>query len=200
MARPDADNWKGIPHCRVRADLTSSNAYRVLGPYSVKLYLDLRAKLRNGSNGNVSATLKDMKHIGWKSSATLSSALYELQAVGILTKTRNGGVERGSKVCSLYAFTDLDVMPNPKLGIEKARPSFAYREFKTIAEAIEARDSGVAKLHEEALQRKGNTKARKKIDASNSEQVKAFIASVSEQERCLSASNSEQVKRHKNAA
>lgn len=199
MSRPIADNWKGIPHCRIRADLTSSNAYRVLGPYSVKLYLDLRSKLRNGSNGNVSATLKDMRHYGWKSSATLASALYELLAMGILIKTRSGGVERGSKVCSLYAFTDLDVNPNPKIGIEKARPSFAYREFKTIAEAIEARDAGVKKLREEALERKGRTKAKKKFNASISEAVKAVIASDFEQERNSAASNSEQVKRGINA-
>ena len=160
--QPPDENWKGVPHCRVRADVTSSNAWRVLSFSSKALYLDLRAKLRSGSNGNVSATMTDMRHSGWSSSATLAKALYELLATGLIIKTRSGGVERGSKVCSLYAFTDLDINPNPKLGIEKRRPLFEYRNFRTIAEARFALEAGLAKLRSEALDRKGNAKVMKK--------------------------------------
>lgn len=200
MAKPADDNWKGIPHCRVRADVTSSNAWRVLNYSSKALYIDLRAKLRNGSNGNVSAAMADMRHSGWSSSATLAKALYELMAVGLLIRTRSGGVERGSKVCSLYAFTDLDINHNPKLGIDKRRSSFEYREFKTIAEARFTLESGVAKLRSEALNRKGKTKAKKKKDASEIEAVKPSIASEIEAVAYFPASISEAMKAYANAA
>lgn len=200
MAKPADENWKGIPHCRIRADVTSSNAWRILGYPGKSLYTDLRAKLRNGSNGNVSATLGDLKHVGWTSSATLARALYELQSVGFITKTRSGGVERGSKVCSLYAFTDLDINPNPKLGVEKSRATFAYRDFKTVAEARAAMSSGIAKLRDEAIQRKGKTKLKKKIDASFNEAVKAIDASDNEAVGYFPASDNEAVKEYANAA
>lgn len=201
MSRQSSDeNWKGIRHCRVRADVTSSNAWRVLNYSSKALYLDLRARLRNGSNGNVSAALTDLKHAGWSSSATLAKALYELLSLGFIIKTRGGGVERGSKVCSLYAFTDLDINQNPKLGIERRRASFEYREFKTIVEARFALESGVAKLRCEALDRKGKTKAKKKMNASEIEVVKPYIASETEAVTYLSASNIEAAKRRLDAA
>ena len=200
MAKPPDENWKGIPHCRIRADVTSSNAWRVLNFSAKALYTDLRAKLRNGSNGNVSAALGDLKHVGWTSSATLAKALYDLQAVGFVTKTRSGGVERGSKVCSLYAFTDMDINPNPKLGIEKSRATFAYRDFKTMAEARASMSSGMAKLRDEAMQRKGKTKLKKKNDASEIEAVKAIDASEIEAVGYFSASKTEAVKEYSNAA
>lgn len=198
--QPPEENWKGVPHCRVRADVTSSTAWRVLSFSSKALYIDLRAKLRNGSNGNVSAALTDLKHSGWSSSATLAKALFELIAVGFIAKTRSGGVERGSKVCSLYAFTDLDTNQNPKHGIEKRRASFEYRDFKTIAEARFALESGVAKLRGEALDRKGNTKAKKKKNASEIEAVNPFNASETEAVSYFSASKTEAINRRLNAA
>ncbi len=200
MAKPPDENWKGIPHCRIRSDVTSSIAWRILGYSAKALYADLRAKLRNGSNGNVSAALGDLKHVGWTSSATLAKALYELQAVGFITKTRSGGVERGSKVCSLYAFTDLDVNQNPKLGIEKCRATFAYRDFKSLAEARASMSSGMANLRAEAMQRKGKTKLKKKNDASEIEAVKAIDASEIEAVGYFSASKTEAVKEYANAA
>lgn len=163
--RPAPDNWKGIPHCRIRADVTSSRAWRVIGPSSKALYVDLRAKLRTGNNGNISAPLSELKHVGWKSSATLAKALYELLAVGLIVRTRGGGVERGSKVCSLYAFTDMEVFENPKIGVEKQKPKFEYNKFATVAEARDALDSGVAKQRAYAL----NRKAQKKNSASEIE-------------------------------
>lgn len=198
--QPPDENWKGVPHCRVRADVTSSNAWRVLSFSSKALYLDLRAKLRSGSNGNVSAALTDLRHAGWSSSATLAKALYELLSVGFIIKTRGGGVERGSKVCSLYAFTDLDINQNPKLGIEKRRASFDYRDFKTIAEARFALESGMARLRADALKRKGNAKVMKKKRASEIEAEKPYIASEIEALAYLSASKTEAVKRRLDTA
>lgn len=200
MARRDQEqSWKGIQHCRIRSDVTYSIAWRILSVSAKALYLDLRAKLRMNNNGNVSAVMKDMKHVGWVSSATLSKSLYELLALGFIVKTRGGGVERGSKQCTLYAFTDIDVDPIPKLGIEKRRPSFDYRNFRTISEAQFALENGMGKLRAESLLRKGRV-TQKKNDASKFEQVKPSIASDSEQVGVFAYSNFEQVERVANVA
>lgn len=190
MTRPIVDTtWKGVPHFRIRADVTDSPAWRVLSYPAKALYVDLRAKLRSNNNGNVNATLEEMRHRGWKSSATLSTALYQLIALGFIVKTRGGGVERGSRVCSLYAFTDLEVNAFPKAAIERRKATFEYRQYPTLTEAKQALRAGIEALRAEAVARKRGTaekraektRAPRKNDASDSEQVKPSDASDSEQ-------------------
>lgn len=165
MPRRDYEqNWKGVQHCRIRSDVTGSVAWRVLSMAAKALYVDLRAKLRSSNNGNISAAMSDMKHAGWRSKTTLTKALFELLALGFLIRTRAGGVARGSKVCSLYGFTDLDIERNDKLAIDRCRPSFAYREFKTINEAESALLIGVENLHVEGQEKQQPKVSRKKID------------------------------------
>lgn len=180
MAKPLVDStWKGVPHFRIRADVADSPAWRVLSFPAKALYVDLRAKLRSNNNGNISAALSEMKHRGWNSSATLAGALYQLLALGFILKTRGGGVERGSKVCSLYGFSDLEVNAFAREAIERRKATFEYRQYQTIAEAKNALRAGVAALREGALARKREC-ARGKNGASDSEAVKAPSASDSE--------------------
>lgn len=162
--RSDERYWKGVQHCRIRADVTNSIAWRVLSNAAKALYLDLRAKLRTGSNGDIACTLKQMKHHGWASPGTLAKALYELQALGFLIVTRRGGVERGSKVCNLYAFTDLPVVRMDKIGVGAIRESFAYRSFMSVQEAEAALLSGVASLRFESKQRKQKKTTLQKLN------------------------------------
>lgn len=89
-------------HVRIYCTLLDSLAWRVMGWSSRALFLDMRSSVNGSNNGNLSATLASLKHRGWKSAATLANALFELQALGFIAKTRGGGVEHGSKVCSLY--------------------------------------------------------------------------------------------------
>ncbi len=191
--RNDESIWNGVQHCRVRADVTSSNAWRVLGNSAKALYLDLRSKLKSDNNGNINAALSEMKHMGWSAPGTLSNALYQLQAVGLIVRTRSGGVERGSKVCSLYAFTDLSVNRFERQGIDARRPTFDYRNFRSIAEAQSALTEGVERLRTESKDRKSG-RSRKKIDATKFEQVKPSIATKIEQERHFTCSKSAQVR------
>lgn len=188
MARRDQEqNWKGIPHCRIRSDVTSSIAWRILSVTAKALYLDLRAKLRANNNGNVNAAMSEMKHLGWRSKTTLAKALYELLALGFIVRTRAGGVSRGSKVCSLYGFTDLDIEQNDRLAIVRRRPSFEYRDFKSITEAQIALKEGVDKLHAESLLRQQPTRAAKKNDGPVSGLVRAVSGPDSGLVGCLSS-------------
>ena len=152
---------------RVYCTLLESHAWRVLGWSARALFVDLRVKLNGSNNGNINATLSQLKHRGWASPTTLSKALYELQAVGLLVKLRGGGVEFGSKVCALYAFTDLDVFDHPKLGISAMKAKHTYLTFQTLAEAARARDEGVKRMRAEAKERKCKATVRQETTLQN---------------------------------
>jgi hypothetical protein len=103
-----------------------------------------------------------MKRHGWGGSESLARALYELQAVGLIFCARRGGVERGSKVTSLYAFTDLDTNRNDRLAIAGGKARFAYRDLDTPEKAAFALSVGVEKQRAEALLWKRGNGAKKK--------------------------------------
>ncbi|NMF96136.1 hypothetical protein GPA27_01825 [Aromatoleum toluolicum] len=134
--RPDRpDPWKGVAHYRVRLEGADSPAFRVLSFSAKALYGDLRAKMRSNNNGNINATLSEMRHRGWTSSATLSKALQELEAMGFIAKTRQGGIAANARYCSLYRFTDTEVWEWPKLGIGPIEATNEYKAFGTVREA-----------------------------------------------------------------
>lgn len=121
-------------HVRIYWDLIDSVAWRSLGYASQSLFLLMRRKLMGTNNGNISATLGELKHYGWKSSATLNKALKELQALGFIAVTRQGGIAFGQKVCTLYRFTDVDVYEHPKLGIRSISATNDWKRFSTLAD------------------------------------------------------------------
>lgn len=165
MGKLVENTWKGVPHFRIRAEVADSPAWRVLSFAAKALYTDLRAKLRSTNNGNLNAVFSEMKHRGWSSKTTLATALYQLIAIGFIVKTRGGGVEHGSKVCSLYAFTDLEVTAFPKAGIEARKATFDHRQYKSVAEAERACKAGVELLKAESTSRYEST--RKKTTVQN---------------------------------
>ena len=122
-------------HVRIYWELLDSAAWRSLSYASQSLYVLLRRKLLGTNNGNISATLGDLKHYGWKSSSTLANALKELQTLGLLAVTRQGGIAFGQKVCTLYRFTDVDVYEHPKLGIAPIAATNDWKRFATLADA-----------------------------------------------------------------
>ncbi|WP_294258455.1 hypothetical protein [uncultured Comamonas sp.] len=69
-------------HVRIYWEIIDSMAWRAVMPRTQSLYVLMRRRLTSNSNGNISATLGEMKAHGWNASATLSKALRELQAVG----------------------------------------------------------------------------------------------------------------------
>ncbi len=177
-------------HVRIYCTLLDSLAWRALGWSSRALFIDMRSSVNGSNNGNLSATLASLKHRGWKSAATLANALFELQALGFIAKTRGGGVEHGSKVCSLYRFTDLDMFEFPKQGLAHQKATHDYLRFTTLTDVEGAIQCAAVKRQENADHiafKRENTKARKKLtvqilkrSSSESEAVKAFDSSVSE--------------------
>lgn len=174
-------------HVRIYCTLLDSVAWRALGWSSRALFLDMRSSVNGSNNGNLSATLASLKHRGWRSAATLANALFELQALGFIVKTRGGGVEHGSKVCSLYRFTDLDMFEFPKQGLAHQKATYDYQHLATLKDVEEAIQIAFDKRQESTKRaaakreaRKNSTLQKLKRSSSESEAVKAFNSSVSE--------------------
>jgi len=94
----------------------------------------MRRKLLGSNNGNIEATLGTLKHAGVTSSASLAKSLRALLTVGLIAKTRQGGITYGSKLCSLYRFTDEAMHDWPKFGIKSMPATNDWRAFRTLAE------------------------------------------------------------------
>lgn len=82
-------------HARLYWTILDSPAWRTLTHADVRVYLALRRKLGRTNNGDINATLAEMKHAGISSSSTLSAALHRLEALGFIEKTRQGGIAHG---------------------------------------------------------------------------------------------------------
>lgn len=152
-------------HVRIYCDLLDSPAWYALSKTSRSLFLDLRSFVGPTNNGNISAALSLMRKKGWNSSSTLADALFELQVLGFLAKTRDTvGVENGSRVCCLYRFTDLSTYPFPKLFIETHPETHDYRDYTTLAAAQRALKEAQA-LREAAAREKSAVRKRNGVDS-----------------------------------
>lgn len=152
-------------HVRIYCDLLDSPAWYALSKTSRSLFLDLRSFVGPTNNGNISAALSLMRKKGWNSSSTLADALFELQVLGFLAKTRDTvGVENGSRVCCLYRFTDLSTYPFPKLFIEAHPETHDYRDYTTLAAAQRALKEAQA-LREAAAREKSAVRKRNGVDS-----------------------------------
>lgn len=147
MGKPKPEMNRG-GHVRLYWDMIDSMAWRALSWVEKGLYVAMRRKLKGTNNGNIEATLATLKHAGITSPATLSKSLKSLQAVGLIAKTRQGGIAYGSKVCSLYRFTDEPTFEHPKLGIKALRATNEWQKLKTLAEARAAIKAAQAGLSE----------------------------------------------------
>jgi hypothetical protein len=136
-------------HIRVYATLLNSPGYRVLGFAAKALFFDLRDKLNGTNNGNINATLAEMKHKGWNSSATLAKALYELRAMGFIAVTVEGGLKQRKRTPSLYRFTDLPVLEHPKIGIQAITATNDYLQYQTVRDAERALEEKFSELKAE---------------------------------------------------
>jgi len=129
------EHWRGVAHIRTPLAVLDSPAWRVLAFSDKALYADLRAKLRSTNNGNINATLSEMKHRGWNSSATLWKSLRSLERMGLIAQTRQGGIGGMSKICNLYRFTDLPVHDFPKQRITARKPTDDFLAFTSVKAA-----------------------------------------------------------------
>lgn len=132
-AKPPKDPRGG--HARLYWTILDSPAWRTLTHADVRVYLALRRKLGRTNNGDINATLAEMKHAGISSSSTLSTALHRLEALGFIEKTRQGGIAHGGKLCSLYRFTDEPTYEIAKAGVRAGAATNEWERFKNMAEA-----------------------------------------------------------------
>lgn len=122
-------------HVRLYWSILDSPAWRTLTHADVRVYLALRRKLGRTNNGDINATLAEMKHAGISSSSTLSAALHRLEALGFIEKTRQGGIAAGGKLCSLYRFTDEPTFDIAKAGVRAGAATNEWRRFANLSEA-----------------------------------------------------------------
>lgn len=124
----DSKHWKGRSHIKIGHEVLNSKSWAAISAHSRALYVDLRRWMYSGANGDISATAKTIGTLGYKKSS-LTKSLYELQAAGLLAKTRSGGVADGSKVCNLYRFTDMPVIAMPKKAIAASKATHDFLRF-----------------------------------------------------------------------
>ena len=136
MGNKKNKNFYKTPFVGVPRDILNSYAYLALNFSARCLYLEIRLRMNSFNNGNINATLSELKHRGFKSPATLAKCLRQLEAVGLIAKTRATiGVENGSKVCNLYRLTDIDVFEFSKLNICASKATDSYRKIPSLKEA-----------------------------------------------------------------
>jgi len=121
---------QGEPRYQVPRELADSLAFRSLPIAAKVLWHDLMMQFRGSNNGNINATLSELKHYGWRSGTTLAKGLRYLMAHGLLKETRAGGKRAGNlKQCCLYGFTHLPIHANAKLNIQGKQATHDYRNF-----------------------------------------------------------------------
>lgn len=122
-------------HARLYHSILNCPAWLALSSSAIRLYVDMRLKLNSYNNGNIEAVYSELRHRGWKSKTTMHKALRELETLGFIEQTRQGGIASRSKVCSLYRFTDQDAIDSSKLDIAGCKATHDYRQFTSIHEA-----------------------------------------------------------------
>ena len=173
-------------HIRLYWSILDCPAWRVLTHADVRVYLAMRRKLGKTNNGDINATLAEMRHAGISSSSTLSSALHRLEALGFISKTRQGGIAFGGKLCSLYRFTDEPTLDIAKAGVRSGPATNEWREFANMAEARAA-----VKIYSPKNKAKVRPSNR---SASTIEPENSFIASTIEQGAIVPIRSSKQRK------
>jgi hypothetical protein len=148
-------------HIRLYWALVDSVVWRALSWVEQGLYIAMRRKLRATNNGNIEATLATLRHADITSPATLAKGLRALQALGLIAKTRQGGIAYGSTHCSLYRFTDEQVFEQPKQGIKAQKATNDWQSFKTLADARAA----LKAAHDAVPPRKGRCRNTEQVQA-----------------------------------
>lgn len=138
MSRKNAFKDLRGAHARIYESIFFSYAFQALSSSSRLLYLNMRISLKGHNNGDLSATLSTMKHRGIQSSATLAKGLRELETVGLIAKTVQGGITFGGKHCSLYRFTDEACLSFPAKGVTATKPTNDWERWGSLAEAKRA--------------------------------------------------------------
>ena len=103
----------------MRSDMLQSDALAKLSPHACKLLLDLCSGWRLGRNGAMAAAWVWAKARGWKSKETLFRAIAELEASGLIVRTRQGGMH----MPNLFALGWLAIDSIPDMQLDHAPTS-----------------------------------------------------------------------------
>lgn len=160
-------------HIRLHWDILDSPAWRALSHADIRVYIAIRRKLGKTTNGDINAVLTELAHAGINSSSTLNTALHRLEALGFISKTRQGGIASGGKLCSLYRFTDECTYDIAKAGVKAGPATNDWKRFTTVAQAKAA-------VKEFAPKKKELRPSKRK--ASTIEAEARFCASIVEDE------------------
>jgi DNA-binding MarR family transcriptional regulator len=161
------ERWVKIYH-----RILSSPSFTELSYSASRLYLDLRMLLSGTNNGNICATLSTLRHRGWSSPTTLAKNLRQLEAVGLIAKTRRTtGVENGSKMCNLYRFTDEPCYEWPALGIPMKQPTNDFERFRSRAEARAALKAATPPKKKVATQSARRAPESVEVESANATQM-----------------------------
>lgn len=109
-----AGRWTALPHVVIH-----SKEYRGLGFAARSLLFDIAAQYNASNNGKLVCCMKYLKPLGWTSNDTITRALRELLASGLLIQTRQGMKPPCSQAAwfaigwfGLDVRTGLDIDPN----------------------------------------------------------------------------------------
>lgn len=167
-------------HARLYESIVNSPAWLAL-PFSTRaLYVQLRVKLKQTNNGNIDATAAALKHSGFRSTATIFRALRELETVGLIAKTRQGGIAAGGKVCNLFRFTDKECWEFPKLGLPACKATKDWLVWTSVREA-KAAITAAHRAAKRPAEENASKPQKPKRKASKSEAAGQIVASKSEQ-------------------
>jgi hypothetical protein len=125
------DPFVGIPR-----EILNSPSWIALDFSARALYIEIRLRMNGFNNGNINATISELRHKGFNSPATIAKGLRQLEATKLIAKTRaTVGVEYGSKICNLYCLTDIDVLEAKNKSIKASKASHGYRAITSVKEA-----------------------------------------------------------------
>ncbi len=148
-------------HARLYDQIAHSPAWLALGFSSRALYMQMRVSLKHTNNGNIDATLSKLKHAGFTTSSTLHKCLRELETMGLIAKTRQGGITSGGKLCNLYRFTDKPTLEFPKLRISASKAGHEWKNWT----GLKAAEAAIKAAH--AASKRPTTENEAKLQKSN---------------------------------
>lgn len=94
--RAESGTFAAVPHA-----VMDSMAWSMCSGTAIKLLMELIGQYNGANNGDLCAAMTVLRPRGWKSDETVMYALRELRHYGLITLTRQGGLNKAS----LYAIT-----------------------------------------------------------------------------------------------
>jgi hypothetical protein len=110
-----------------------STAYRTLPARFKEVLWLLAAQYRGNNNGDLALTRKQARHFGLNNERTRTHGLRELEARGLIIKTRQGGISYGGRQPTLWALSWKPV--NSRDGKELqlvSRPSNDWKQWREL--------------------------------------------------------------------